>query len=138
MLFCDEHVKRRHNKQSENRSDSHSANKHKTDRISCRSACAGHEREWKVTSDRCDARHHDRTQTNARSLRDRRQFCQTLPLQFVRELDNQDSVLRNETDQCDETDLRVDVERSCPFICEELPERHLQKHEETRAEHGKG
>src|SRR5882724_8762879 len=136
MLFCDEHVKRWHNEQSENRSDSHSANKHKTDRISCRSTGAGHEREWKVTSDSCDARHHDRSQTNARSLCDRSQFCQTLPLQFVRELDNQDSVFRNETDQRDETDLRINVEGRSPTICEELPKRHFQEHEETRAEHG--
>src|SRR5204863_7651270 len=114
-----------------------SANTHKPDRISCRSACAGHEREWKVTSDSCDARHHDRTQTNARRLCDRRKFCQTLPLQFVRELDDQDSVFRNETDQRDQTDLRVDVERSCPLVCEKLSEGHLQKHEETCAEHRK-
>src|SRR5437773_1276288 len=70
MLFRDEHVKRWNNEQSENRSDCHSADEHKTDRISCRSACAGHEREWKVTGDSCDARHHDRTQTNARGLGD--------------------------------------------------------------------
>src|SRR6266498_3154717 len=136
MLLGNEHVKRGHNEQSENRSDSHSTNKHKTDRISCRSAGTGHEREGKVTSDSCNARHHDRTQTNSGGLCDRRQFCQTLPLQFVRELDNQDSVFRNETDQRYETDLRVDVERRSPTIGEELPERHFQKHEETRAEHG--
>ena len=41
-------------------------------------------------------------------------FVQTLPLQFVRELDNQNSVFRNEADQRDETDLRVDVERRRP------------------------
>src|SRR5206468_6654233 len=28
------------------------------------------------------------------------------------------------------------VEGRSPMICEELPERHFQKHEETRAEHG--
>src|SRR5881227_4482987 len=41
MLFRDEHVERWHNEQRENRSDSHSANKDKTDRISCRSTGAG-------------------------------------------------------------------------------------------------
>src|SRR3984893_290933 len=136
MLLGNEHVKRWHNEQRENRSDSHAANKHKTDRISCRSAGAGYEREWKVTSDSCDASHHDRAQTNARSLRDRGKFCHTLPLQFIRELNNQNSVLRNETDQRHETDLRVDVERRSPTIGEELPERHFQKHEKTCAEHG--
>src|SRR5438876_7808292 len=78
MLFCDEHVKRRHNEQSENRSDSHSANKNKTDRISGRSARTGHQRKRKVTGDRGNARHHDGTQTNARGLRDGSKFCQTL------------------------------------------------------------
>src|SRR5260370_18157226 len=63
MLFCNEHVKRWNNEQSENRSDCHSANEHKTDRISRRGAVAGHERERKVTGDSCDARHPDRTQT---------------------------------------------------------------------------
>ena len=135
MLLRDEHVKRRHNEQSEDRSDRHTADEHKTDRISRRSAGAGHERKRKVTGDSRDARHHDRTQTNARCLRDRSQFCQTLPLQFVRELDDQDSVLRNQTDQRHQTDLRVDVERRRPAIGEELPERHFQKHEDTRAEH---
>src|SRR5882757_1106651 len=136
MLLRDEHVQRRHNEQSENRSDSHSADKNKTDRISGSRARTGHEREWKVTRDSCNARHHDRTQTNARSLRDGSQFCQTLPLQFVRELDNQDSVLRNETDQRYQTDLRVDVEGRSPTIGEELPEWHFQEHEEASAEHG--
>src|SRR5258705_11118233 len=97
MLLRDEHVKRGDNEKSENRSDSHSANKHKTDRISCRSAGTGHECEWKVTSDSGDASHHNRAQTNARSLRDRCKFCHALPLQFVRELDNQDSVFRTRT-----------------------------------------
>jgi hypothetical protein len=136
VLLRDEHVKRGHNEQSENRPDSHSANKHKTNRISCRSAGPGHEREWKVTSDSCNTRHHNRTQTNARSLCDRRQFCQTLPLQFVRELDNQDPVFRNKTDECHKPDLGIDVEGRSPTISEELPERHFQKHEETGAEHG--
>ena len=118
------------------RSDGHSADKHETDRISCRSAGASHECEWKVTGDSCNAGHHDRTQTNARGLRNRSKFCETLPLQFIRELDNQDSVLRNETDERHQTDLRVDVEGRSPTIGEELPEWHFQEHEETRAEHG--
>src|SRR5438046_402474 len=75
MLFCDEHVKRWHNEQSENRSDSHSADEHETDRISCRGAGSGHEGEWKMTGDRGHACHHDGTQTNACGLRDGSQFC---------------------------------------------------------------
>src|SRR5205807_5357398 len=136
VLLGDEHVERWNNKKRKDRSDSHSTNKHKTDRISCRSAGPGHQREWKVTSDRCNARHHDRTQTNTRRLCDRRQFCQTLPLQLVRKLDDQDSVFRNEPNERDEPNLRVDVERSGPLIRKEFAEWYFQKHEETRAEHG--
>ena len=83
MLLGNEHVKRRHNEQRENRSDSHSTNKHKTNRISCRSAGAGHERERKVTGDRRHACHHDRTQTNARGLRDGSKFLGVFLLSLV-------------------------------------------------------
>src|SRR5204863_87768 len=46
------------------------ANEDETDRISCGRTGAAHERERKVTGHSCNARHHDRAQTNARSLRD--------------------------------------------------------------------
>src|SRR5205085_12258726 len=75
-------------------------------------------------------------QTNARRLCDPCEFCETLPLQLIRELDNQDSIFRNKTDQRHQTDLRVDVERRSPTVGKELPERHFQEHEEARAEHG--
>src|SRR4029453_6511642 len=44
MFLCDEHVKRRHNEQSENCSDRHSPDEHETDRISRGRAGTGHQR----------------------------------------------------------------------------------------------
>ncbi len=74
MLFCDQHVERRHNEQSKNRSDGHATDEHKTDRVSRRCASASNECQRKVTGDGRDARHHDRAQTNAGRLRDGGKF----------------------------------------------------------------
>src|SRR4029453_12830845 len=136
MLLGDKHVQRRHNKKRENRSDRHSADEHETDRISRRSTCAAHQREGKMTGDRCNTGHHDRAQTNPRRLCDRGKLSLAMTLQLISELDNQDSVFRDEANERDEADLRVDVERSRPTIGEEMSERDFQKHEEPRAEHG--
>ena len=57
------------------------------------------------------------------------------PLQLIRKLHDQNSVLRNESDQRHESDLRIDVERRRPVIGEKCAERHLQEREEQRAEH---
>ena len=127
MLLGNEHVKRRHDEQREDRSNCHPADEHETDGVSCGRARATNECERKVTCHGRDAGHHDRTQTNARRLRDGVKLTQTLPLQFVRELNNQDSVFRNESDERDETDLRVNVERRGPAVGEKFSERHLQK-----------
>src|SRR6266487_225804 len=134
MLLGDKHVKRGDNEQSENRPDRHATNQHKTDRISRGRAGARDKCQRKMTGDCRDARHHNRPQANPRCLRDRRELTQTLPLQFVGELHNQDSVLRNETDERDQSYLRVDVERRRPTIGEKFSERHLEKHKDARAE----
>ena len=114
MLFRDQHVERWNDEEREDRSDRHATDQDQTDRISRGSAGPGHESERKVTGDGGDARHHDRAQTNARGLGDGLKFRQALSLQFVRELHNQNSVLGNEADQRDQTDLRIDVERRRP------------------------
>ena len=46
-------------------------------------------------------------------------FVQTAALQLVGELDDEDAVLRDQADQRDEPDLRVDVERRGPAVGEE-------------------
>ena len=95
---------------SEDRSDRHSADQHETDGISRGRAGTGHQRERKVTGDGRDAGHHDRAQTNPRGLRDGGEFRHALPLQFVGELHDQNSVFRNQADERDQSDLGIDVE----------------------------
>ena len=136
MLFRDQHVERRHDEKSEDRSDGHSADEHQTDRISRRRAGAGDQGQRKVTGHGGDTGHHDRAQTDPRRLRDRGEFRQAFALQFIRKLHDQNSVLGNEADQRHQSDLRVNVERRRPAIGKEFSERHLQKHEDGRAEQG--
>jgi len=71
------------------------------------------------------ARHHDGPQTDAGCLRDRLELAGTLPLQFVGELYDQDAIFRDQANQCHQTYLRVDIERSGPAFCEEFSEWHL-------------
>src|SRR6266404_3907007 len=84
------------------------------------------------------SRHHDWAQTDARGLRNCSKFAQTLPLQFVRELHNQDSGFRNQSDERDQTNLRVNVESSRPALSKKcnVRIRHLQESEKQRAKHG--
>jgi len=91
-----------------------------------------------VTADGRDAGHHDRAQTNAGGLRDGGKFVPALPLQLVGELDNQDSIFRNQPDQRHETNLRINIQRCGPAFGEKrnVRIRHFQKSEEQRSEHG--
>ena len=138
MLFRDQHVKRWHDKQSENRSDSHPANENETDGISRGRAGARDESQRKMAGDGGNACHHDRPQTDPRGLCHRGKFTRTLPLQFVRELHDQDSVFRHQSDKRDQTDLRVNVESSRPALGKKrnVRIRHLQESEKQRAKHG--
>ena len=56
-------------------------------------------------------RHEDRTQPGSGSLDHGAQLLRAGLLQMIRELDDQDAVLGHESDQRDEPDLTVDVER---------------------------
>src|SRR6266478_9233645 len=132
MFLRDEHVERWNNEQGKDRADGHAANENETDRISCRGSGAGHECERKVAGDSCDAGHHDWPQPNSRGLRYSRKFRQTLTLEFIGELDNENAVLGNKTDQSHQSDLRINVKRGRPPVGEELAEGHLQKHEYRR------
>ena len=70
--------------------------------------------------------------------RDGGDFVETPLLQFVREFDDEDGVFRNQADERDEPDLRVNVHRRRPAVGEEghVRARHFQEGENERAEHG--
>ena len=89
-----------------------------------------------MTGHSCNAHHHNRSQTNSRGLRNRGQFRHAFALQLVGELNDQDSVFRNEADQGDESDFGINIERCREMISEESSERHLQEREKQRAENG--
>ena len=66
------------------------------------------------------------------------EFGQAAPLLFVRKFDNQDAVLRDQPNQRDESDLRINVQCGGPAIGEKAQAltRHLEKAEDQRAEDG--
>ena len=84
MFFRDQHVERRNDEEGEDGSNCHPADEDKTDGISRCRARAAHQRQRKVAGNRRDACHHDGTQTNARRLRDGREFGQTLDRKSTR------------------------------------------------------
>ena len=90
-----------------------------------------------MAHDRRDGRHQNRTQPHACGISDRLELHETLALAAVREFHNQDAVFRNEADQRDEADLRVDVESRRPTIRPEWHIRrgHFEEGENQRAEH---
>ena len=54
--------------------------------------------------------HENRAQSGARGTNDCLQFAQTGFLQMVRELDDQNSVLRNEADESNQADLALNIQ----------------------------
>ena len=80
MLFGDEHVERRNNEKSENRSNRHAAHQHQTDGISRGRAGPSHQGQREVTGDGGHAGHHDRSQSDPSRLSDSSKFRHALPL----------------------------------------------------------
>ena len=119
-------------------SDGHSTDQHKTDRITRFRARTGHKNQRHVARDGRDRGHQHRTQTDAGSFRDGGDFVVTLLLQLVGELDNQDRIFRNQPDEGDQPDLRINIHRGRPAFREERHALagHFQKGEDEGAEHG--
>ena len=69
------------------------------------------EHQRQVTEHGRRRRHQHRPQPRQRRLADRVELREPARLQRVRELHDQDAVLRDQADQRDQTDLRVDVDR---------------------------
>ena len=140
MLLGDEHVDRGHDEQREERSDGHPADEHDADRIARDGAGSFDEREREVPYDGGDGRHQDRAKAGRSRGANRIDLAHPELLLLVRELDDQNAVLRHQTDQRDETHLRVDVERRRPALGQlEVHSRRageLQEREDHRAEHG--
>src|SRR5437773_12344114 len=64
-----------------------------------------------MTEYRRRARHQDRPQPGPSGIDDRRQFLHSGLAKVIRELDDEDPVLRDQPDQRDEADLAIDVHR---------------------------
>jgi hypothetical protein len=84
-------------------------------------------------------RHEHGAQAGAGGLAQRQELALALLLQRVRELDDEDAVLGDQAHECDQPDLRVDVDRRLVEIREQQRtadrERHrTEQHDERIAE----
>src|SRR5215213_1791879 len=104
-------IDRRHDEECEDRADDHSGHEHDADAVA--RACAGtvSEDERKMTHDGRCRRHENRPQARACRLNDSMQLVPALFLQVVRELGDENAVARYQTDERDQSDLTVDVDR---------------------------
>ncbi|CAJ9237312.1 Uncharacterised protein [Burkholderia pseudomallei] len=112
VILRDERIDGRQHEQREQRADQHAGRHRDADREAARRAGARGEHERHEARDHRRGRHQDRTQPHGRRALDRRAPVEPfVALQIVREADHQDPVLRDQPDQRDEPDLRIDVER---------------------------
>ena len=123
-----QHVDRRHHEQREQRADDHPADQHDADAVARSGAGAGREHQREVADDRRRGGHQDRAQPRARRLDDRVELVLSRFLEMVGELHDQDAVLRHQTDQRDQPDLAVDIERRQPEEREHQGAGHGQRH----------
>eukprot|EP01136_Pigoraptor_vietnamica_P036003 Opistho-1_new@9345 len=131
ILARDEGVEHRHHEQSEDRADNHAAENHQAHRVARGS-----------TSARGDDQRHDAERHRRRGHQDRPQaylgrsddrLAARQPMLFallVGEFDQQDAVLGDQSYQCDQADLGVDVECAKPEI-----ERHDGAEDRQRHRH---
>ena len=124
----DQHVDRRHDEQREHRADDHAADQHDADAVARAGAGTGREHQRKVTDDGRRRRHQDRTQPRAGGFDHRVELLRSRLLQVVRELHDQDAVLRDQADQRDQPDLAVDVQRREAEEREQQRAGHRQRH----------
>src|SRR5262249_38509096 len=91
--------------------DDHSAHQHDSDAVARAGSRPGCEHEGKVPDNGRRRRHQNRTQPRARRLDNRIELAPSAFLKVVGELYNQDSVFGDETDQRNQSDLAINVER---------------------------
>src|SRR5215469_7838374 len=115
MRLGNEHVDRRHDEQSECRSDDHAAHQHDADAVAGSGSRPFREDEGKVADDRRRRCHQDGSQSRGGSFYDGGQLLLTHFLELIRKLDNQNAVLRHQSDEGDQSDLTVDVQRCEPY-----------------------
>src|SRR5882672_4357953 len=103
-------VDRRHDEEGEAGADDHSAHEHDADAVPRSRSRPVREDQRKVAEDCGRGRHENWTEPRPRGLDDRLELCHPRLAQMIRELDDEDAVLRHEPDKRDETHLAVDVQ----------------------------
>ena len=131
-----EHVDRRHDEQREQRADDHPADQHDADAVAGAGARSGRQDEREVTDDGSRGRHQNGAQSRDSRLDDRAELVQPCLLQVVRELHDEDAVLRYQSDQRDQSDLAVDVERRQSKEREEQRPGNCQRHRARQDDEG--
>ncbi len=88
---------------------SHAGHDDGAERSTCARTCTGCSPEREAAEDERERRHRDRTQAQPRAFERGVDHGSSVVELELRELDDQDGVLRREADEHDQTDLRVDV-----------------------------
>src|SRR5271168_3515174 len=111
MSLRDQHINRGHHKKRKDRANNHAADQHDADAVARPGTGALGQNEREVAKDGGGGRHQDRTQPGAGGA----DYCFELGvsgfLQVVTEFHDQNSVLGDQTDESDQADLTVNVER---------------------------
>ena len=104
-----QHVDRGHHKQRKGCPDDHAADQHDSDTVSRARSRTGGKDERQVAEYGSCGRHQDWAQSRTGRLRDGVELVYSFLLQVVCELNDQDAILRYQTDQRDQSYLAVDV-----------------------------
>src|SRR5690606_4262562 len=108
--------------------DHHPRDEHDADAVAGRGAGPRHDDEGGVPADGRERRHEDGAEPGDRGLAERGELRQAAFLQGIGELDDEDPVLGDQTDERDQPHLRVDVDRREPEEAEEQGARDRQRH----------
>ena len=124
----------RNEENADRRREQHSGEHAGADRVAAHRARAARQQQRQHAEDERERRHEDRPQSFARRLDRRLANPHAVRAQLVGEFDDQDRVLRRQTDDGDQPDLEVDVVRLMPNPDAEQRAEHAERHAEQHGE----
>ena len=127
---CEPHEEERHEDRRDERRREHAAHDACSHRSACSRSCAGCDRERQHAEHERERGHHDRPEAQPRRLHRRVDRAHALEQSLLRELDDQNRILRCKPDQHHEADLKVDVVLHPAQPDEEQRAGHGERHRE--------
>ena len=131
---ADDAEEERNEEDADRRREQHSGEHAGADRVAARRARAARQHQRQHAEDERERRHENRAQSLARRFDRRLSNAHAVRAQLVRELHDQDRVLRRETDDRDQSDLEIDVVRLAADPDAEQRAEHAERHAEQHGE----